>query len=716
MTIRVPRRALSGGEIDPDLWYASDLDPVRYGAASVRNMIVRDRGGVERAPGTEFLVRAKTAAPVRLGRFIRSGGEAYLCEYGPSYVRVYEAGMAPGDAPIADLATPYVAADLPYLQWAQSNDVQWIFSGRKLKELRRSGSPGAYSFALVDAPITAGPFRDENTGPITLTASAVTGAITLTASAALFAALMVGSSWRIAEEDMTQEPSWLPGTAYALADRVRYNGRIYRCDAAGTSSTYPPEHEEGTIDDGSGVQWTYLHSGFGVVSITGYTSATQVSAQVISRLPESVVAPGSYKWREGAWSDHRGHPVTGALYSRSLWAGGTAAEPYRIWKSALDGLDDFAQDVKDDSPLDRDLIDGQTEAVLWMAPGRALTIGTEGPEWIARPIETGDVVRPKTLLTEIATNEGAAPVPGLTISGATVFVDVSRRRLKSISYDYRSDAWRPRDLSLLAPHLFGLGVAELAYQRVPYPVLWCLLDGGTEIAALTYLPDQNVLAWHRHDLGAVVQSIAVLPVEGGRRETLFAAVKRDASPAQIERMFDRFRPELGQTISAARYLHCASVFSFGVPTSVITGLDHLNGKEVIALVDGNSHPPVTVTAGQVTLNFPGLNVVVGLPYLSAYETMPFDAGTPDDDQASRRKRVSDLALAFRATQGGTVKIAGKAQNVKPLGATPLDAPPALFDGIVRIPPPAADDKGQIAYENDTAWPATLTAIFPEYEV
>lgn len=712
--MEAPKRALTGGEIDPDLWHASDLNPVRLAAAEVRNFIVRQRGGVERTPGTEHLTTAKTTARVRLVPFSRSSEASYLLEFGPGYVRAYDADMAPGAAMIDEAVTPYVAGDLPFLQWAQSNDVQWLFSGRPLKELRRDAS-GPVSFDLFDAQIDNGPFLDMNGDKtLTLKASAATGAgITLTASAALFKPAHVGSVWRLEEGETGIAPLWLPGQAVTVSWERRFNGRTYRVAVAGTTTSYPPEHEAGTRDDGGAVQWEYLHSGFGIVKITGYTSPTVVTATVLKRLPNQVVSGTTWRWQAGAFSDDCGYPIAGALFKNALWLAGTAREPYRLWKSAIDGFNDFEPGTFDDSALSRDLADGATEAIRWLVPGKTLAIGTDGPEWLARPDTDGDTVRTNNLITEPATNEGSSEVPGLAIGSRTVFSDAGRRRLIAISYDIRSSAWLPQELSLLANHILGPGVIETCYQRNPWPIIWCLLENGT-LAGLTYLPEQDVLAWHRHDFGDPVESMAVLKVEGGRRESLFLAVRR-AGAVHIERMFDRHRPEAGQGIAAARYLQAAKVYTLGSPATVFTGLGHLEGRQVIALVDGNSHPPMTVTGGAVTLNFPGSNVVIGLRYMSRYQTLPFDMGMPDLAQTPKNKRVTDLAIAFRASMGGVVTMAGKVQDVFKLGNSPLDSAPPLFDGVKTVFPPGAENLAQLAYENDTAWPACMTAMFPEYE-
>jgi hypothetical protein len=48
--------------------------------------------------------------------------------------------------------------------------------------------------------------------------------------------------------------------------------------------------------------------------------------------------------------------------------------------------------------------------------------------------------------------------------------------------------------------------------------------------------------------------------------------------------------------------------------SSVSGLSHLNGYQVYALVDGAVQGLFTVSGGAITLTTPGSQVVVGLPY------------------------------------------------------------------------------------------------------
>jgi len=727
MIIGAAKRSLIGGEIDPDLHHASDLVPVRIGAAICQNFIVRAHGGIERTPGTEHLAIAKGSGKIRLGSFKRASTAAYLAEYSANTVRLRSSDILAGDAGFDEVATPWPADDLAKLQFTQSNDVQWIFSGKPIMELQRSDASGSISFNIVNSAVKNGPFLDANTDKAhTIYVSGGSygegNIVTLHSNLPLFQAGHVGAFFRLEEKDFSSIPKWEPAKGLGALSKVRYNENVYRSINEGRTSANPPTHTVGRQTDGVGevdfapVTFDYLHSGFGIVKITAITSATQATAQIVNgNLPEYLAGVATWRWSEGAWSDVNGYPAAGALYKNALWAAASEAEPFKLWKSALEGFDDFEPGINDDNALTRGLYGANTEAIRWLAPASYMAIGTDGPEWVARPDEKGDTVRVNNLITEEATDQGSSYIPGIVLAGTTIFVDASRRALFGMRYDFRNDNWSPRNLSLLAAHILGQGVVEMVYQRNPWPLIWCLLEDGT-LGALTYQPEQEVLAWHRHDLGDPVESIAVLPVEGGRRETLFLAVRRKPDEVHIERMVDRFRPERGQQSDEARYLFGGVSYDLADPQTTFAGLDHLEGRQVIALVDGNSHPPITVEGGAVTLNFAGRRVFIGLSYKSRYKTLPFDFGQPDDFQSGKPKRISGLAIAFRDTLGGVVKMGKKIERIFRLGAAPLDQAPALYTGVRNVNPPGSEDSAQLEYITEEAWPATIVALFPEYEV
>jgi general secretion pathway protein A len=61
-----------------------------------------------------------------------------------------------------------------------------------------------------------------------------------------------------------------------------------------------------------------------------------------------------------------------------------------------------------------------------------------------------------------------------------------------------------------------------------------------------------------------------------------------------------------------------------VPTSTVSGLNHLEGMEVAILADGGVSDPQTVTGSEVALSEPGSQITIGLPFTPQLQTLPLD--------------------------------------------------------------------------------------------
>jgi hypothetical protein len=237
-------------------------------------------------------------------------------------------------AAFVEITTPYTAADLPNLRTAQQGDVMTVVSGaHPVHELRRT-SARAFSFVAPD--YSTGPFQRENRDEgLKIHASAETGSVTLTANRSYFTADMVGMLIRL-DARSRDEAVWEPTSAIAVGNIRRYEENTYLCTAAVVgvnSGTTPPTHTFGRQQDGgttASKEWLYLHSGWGVARITGFTSGTSVSASVVSRLPAQVVGGAT---TAGGPTAHVGDGTTRTF--AIAWA--TSSDPAK-YEATLDGV------------------------------------------------------------------------------------------------------------------------------------------------------------------------------------------------------------------------------------------------------------------------------------------------------------------------------------------------------------------------------------------
>jgi hypothetical protein len=154
--------------------------------------------------------------------------------------------------------------------------------------------------------------------------------------------------------------------------------------------------------------------------------------------------------------------------------------------------------------------------------------------------------------------------------------------------------------------------------------------------------------------------------------------------------------------------------------SSLSGLSHLNGMSVMALVDGVAQGPFTVSGGSVTLTTPGTSVVVGLSFTAKLQTLYLDVGGELTIQGKRKRvtaasfRVKDTAGIKYGTSFSTLQSwRAKISSTDPIESWPYNVP-GLFFGDQRIElDPSFNVTGSVCIQQDQPLPASVLAIIPE---
>lgn len=300
MSQGIPQTSFTAGELAPSLYGLLDFDGYYKGLRTCRNMIVSKYGGVDNRPGTKFIsLVADSTQFTRIipFQFNSTTKQTAVIELGNYTIRVFVAGVLQFIDGVSTtvLTTPWPSSALTELKYTQSADIITIcHPNYPVQQLERTQATptSPIVWQVVPFPNTHGPFKDINSNPaITVQATNATGNITLTASAALFTADMVGLEFYVQQSPDNTTNAWEVDTSTTVNSIVLFGYNYYQALTSGTTGTIGPTVVEGTCRDGNpGVLWQYLHSGFGVVKLTAFTSSTSVSATVISRLPDSVVS------------------------------------------------------------------------------------------------------------------------------------------------------------------------------------------------------------------------------------------------------------------------------------------------------------------------------------------------------------------------------------------------------------------------------------------
>ncbi len=582
-------------------------------------------------------------------------------------------------AEIFEVTTAFTETDLADIRITQSADVLYIthpdFPPQQLVRV------SALSWTLSDLVFTDGPYDSLNTTTTTLTPSAATGAgVTLTASA------ITGIN---------------DDTGFQTTDV----DRLIRL-------------KEGSV-------WGYC-------VITGRTSTTVVTVTVLSTLTNT---NPKTNWRLGVYSDTTGFPSCSTFFDDRLFFAGAALYPQRLDGSKTSNYTTFSPSGTDgtvaaDNGVSFTLNADDVNAIKWMAPNeKGLLAGTSRGEWQIKASSLNEAITPTNISAKPSTRYGSADVAPVAAGKAILFVQRAARKVREFAYVFEVDGFKAPDMTLLSEHITRPSVIEVCYQEQPQAIMWGARSDGV-LLGLTYERDQDVVAWHRHELGGqsnaagdeipVVESVAAVPTPDATRDELYMVVQRYVNGH--ERRYIEYMSKLWETEDEqedAFYVDCGWTVINGSPSATVTGLWHLEGEAVGVYVDGSKHNNVTITNGTATLDRTGTIVSLGYFYESDGQTMPLDGGAQDGSSQGKVKRihkvgfwlVDTLGLKYGPDSDNLTEILVRQWNDNFGEATPL------FTGVVRERFEGDYDKlGQIYWRADGPFPANVLAVMPQFQV
>lgn len=419
------------------------------------------------------------------------------------------------------------------------------------------------------------------------------------------------------------------------------------------------------------------------------------------------------------------YPQTVAFFEQRLWWAGTPNEPQTLWASKSGDYENHTTGTGDSDALEYTIATDRVNVIQWLSPGKVLTVGTVGGEFIVSASAADEAITPTNVRIVRQSTYGSAKHMPIRISDVILFIQRAGRKLRQLVYQWDSDSYIAPDMSILSEHITVGGISQMAYQQEPFGISWIRRDDGV-LLAFTYLRDQEVFAWSRNILGGVsdasgndtkVETVATIPsTEVSDEDELWVVAQRyinGATKRYIEVMSPGLKDEWDQ--EDAFYVDSGLTYD-GSPATTISGLDHLEGESVAVLADGAALAERTVSSGQITLDKAASKVHAGLGYRAIIEPMQLEAGAADGTSQGRTKRISELAIRMYRTLG--LKVGPDLNNLDTIyfrsSADSMDSPPALFTGDKFIPMPSGFDReANIVIVQDQPLPMTVLAIMPK---
>ena len=495
---------------------------------------------------------------------------------------------------IYTVATPWDEDALFQLTYVQSNDViTFMHNDFFPRDVTRTDND-AWTVSLFNAE--EGPFKDVNGDEsITILASATTGSITLTASSALFDNDMVGDFIYLEQKPNDTTERWEPGKTISTNDIRRAEAHYYKATSGGTTGTVKPDHIEGTATDGdNGVTWQYLHSGFGIAQVSAYNSATSVDATVIKTLPDNVTSTATDVWAKAAWSAAEGYPAAAAYHNQRLVFGGTTERPNGVWYSGTGARTFFGTSfpLLDDESITIYLASQKVNAVRHLIPLSGLVALTSNNEQLIGSA-SGVTLATDPPGASVQGESGAAyPMP-IIIGSTVLFVQNAGSAIRTLKYRRASEedsgTYTGFKITTRSAHLFRKRtVQDWGYQREPSSIVWVAMSDGS-LLGLTFLEEDQVIAWHRHDSALSAKFESVCCIQEGDETAVYFVVKRTIGGV-TKRFIERMASRQVNNIRDGYFVDCGLTFD-GRNYTIVRDLDGVLTYEATTSVT------MTITGG-----------------------------------------------------------------------------------------------------------------------
>lgn len=721
-------RSFAGGELAPGLYARADLARYVTSARTIRNFLVRRHGGAANRPGFKYVGTVKTSADrTSLRPFhFKAADRSFAIECGSGYFRFIRNGAYVTVSGVAAWSnvTAYVPGDLVesggvnyYCHTANTNQVPpdtnfWHALTGAIYEI-----PSPYTAAEFygDARI-----KWEQQGLV----------VSITSLEKQPRELTYTSLTRWVLTTVTTAPSQAPPTTpLGVAGSVGTKTFNYVITAAKVD-TYEesipssvlsiPTAGDPTDTAPHALSWTaptltpaeyyvYSDGGFGNGTYGFIGTATgQVTFNDVGQVPDFSLTPPVPKALFGTTFNF---PYASATYQQRRWYASTHNNRELVHASQVG----FSKNFQIRSPLQEDDAIQFTVASRFINPIHhlvgmkfGLVLLTDCGELVVRGDEQG-VVKPTAINLEPHSYNGADFCPPQVLGNVLLYVQIGSKIVRDLQFDERVDGVGGRDLTLMSSHLFRTNTLDtIGLSQVPDSILWAVRNDGT-LLGCTYVREEDVLAWHRHDTGDgdTFEDVCVIPEAAG--DAVYVAVNRGGV-----RMVERLASRDYAAIADAFFVDSGITYS-GVSTTSITGLSHLEGRQVMAFCGGTTvQGPYTVSGGAITLGTATTKAQVGLAIECDLETLDLDVG--GSDVRDRKKRVARLALLLEASFRG-FQMGPDEEGLLPSTVPEWESATTAFTGRHEEHLSGRyGDNGRVFIRHNQPTPLTVLGVMPHVEV
>lgn len=673
--------SFAAGELSPALHGRVDLAKYQVGLATCLNWFVHPFGGVSTRAGTAFVGEVyRHTGRSRLVPFAFNTTQTYVLEFADQKMRVIKDGGYVLEASLSitgiTQANPGVVSTSGAHGFS-NGDTVWLEGIAGMPELNRRrytiNGVTASTFELDVTTVGLGPWTSGGTaariytlGTPYVTADLarlkyVQSADTMTLTHPTYAPRTLTrtghTSWTLTTT--TFAPTQQPPTGVSNDSPGSTYNYVVTAVSDETGEESVASAVAGSSDQTSTVSWTdatgagsynVYKAKNGVYGFIGRAPTGSPGFTDTSIEPDTSDGPPEDKNPFDATDKY---PGCSTYHEGRQWYARTNGKPQTLWSSASAAFNNMNTSTpsKDSDAITRTIASREVNEIRFLLSLNVLLVWTSGAVWKAWAGAQADVMTPANCAVKPQSYEGIAEIPPIATESSAVYVTASGKKVRDVAYEFASDSFQGRNVSILAGHLFeGKTIEEWAYAKDPDGIIWCVRSDGV-LLGFTYLKEHDVYAWHRHVTDGLVESVAC--ITEGSETILYLAVKRTVNGQTVryvERMASRYFPDVYSSWCVDSGYGYNGWNTDTARTLTLSGGSWNAGDAVTVTADGHT-PFTSASVGTQYILRNGQNQVTVT--VTAYTDSSHVSATLDmaPDVSVQATAISDWALASITLDG-----------------------------------------------------------------
>lgn len=159
-----------------------------------------------------------------------------------------------------------------------------------------------------------------------------------------------------------------------------------------------------------------------------------------------------------------------------------------------------------------------------LVPLTSLVVLTGAGAWRVDGGSQSDAITPNHINAVPQAYNGCSDVPPLVINYDILYVQAKGSIVRDLAYNFYVNLYTGNDISMLSNHLFyGHQILEWAWAEEPFKLVWAVREDGI-LLSLTYLKEQDVYGWARHDTQG--RFLSVCSISEGNENAVYVIVER----------------------------------------------------------------------------------------------------------------------------------------------------------------------------------------------